>query len=68
MGTTATIQTETERAIRRLLSRHTGDGGVYVPRATPEREAFRAARVGGFVNEDGFLTRKGRHLLAGATF
>ena len=55
---------DSDQAIGRLISRHYGDGGVYVPRSAGERETLKAAQLAGFVNEEGFLTRKGRNLVA----
>lgn len=46
-----------------LLRHHYGDGGVYVPQGGARR-IFAAATGLGYVNEDGYLTRKGRELLA----
>jgi hypothetical protein len=53
-----------EQAIARLIARRYGDGGVYVPRQQPRRGALKDAIAGGFVSEDGFITSKGRRLLA----
>ena len=53
-----------EQAIARLIARRYGDGGVYVPRQPPRRRALKDAIAGGFVSEDGFITSKGRRLLA----
>ena len=53
-----------DRAVARLIARRYGDGGVYVPRQQPRRGALKDAIAGGFVSEDGFITSKGRRLLA----
>ena len=55
---------EHDQAIARLIARRYGDGGVYVPRQQPRRGVLQDAIDGGFVSEDGFITRKGRRLLA----
>jgi hypothetical protein len=55
---------EQERAIARVIACHYGDGGVYLPRERGGREALRAAVDRGFVDSQGFLTPKGRRLLA----
>lgn len=52
-----------EARIVALLRHHYGDGGVYVPRGGARRVFEEASRLG-FINEDGYLTRKGRELLA----
>ncbi len=52
-----------EAHIVALLRHHYGDGGVYVPEGGARRVFLEAARLG-FINEDGYLTRKGRELLA----
>lgn len=57
------LQVPTEQAIARLLSCRYGDGGVYLPRGT-RHHAVSAAIAGGFLSEDGFVTRKGRDLIA----
>ncbi len=53
-----------DQAIARLIARRYGDGGVYVPRQQPRHGALQDAIAGGFVSEDGFVTPKGRRLLA----
>ncbi|MGB1881575.1 MAG: hypothetical protein ACPHTD_12745 [Gammaproteobacteria bacterium] len=55
---------ELEHDIVRLLSHHYGDGGIYMPRGAGGSDTLRAAVAGGFVSHDGFITRKGRQLLA----
>ena len=51
-----------EARIVALLRHHYGDGGVYVEGGA--RRVFLEASRLGFINEDGYLTRKGRELLA----
>lgn len=53
-----------EARIVALLRHHYGDGGVYVPEGGARRRVFLEASRLGFINEDGYLTRKGRELLA----
>jgi hypothetical protein len=53
-----------EHAVARLLAHHYGDGGVYIPRHNSGSEALQVAVASGFVSDDGFITRKGRTLLA----
>ena len=53
-----------DQAIARLISRRYGDGGVYVPRQHSRRGSLAEAIAKGFVSEEGFLTSKGRRLLA----
>ena len=55
---------EREQAIARLLACRYGDGGVYVPRYARRGNELKEAIAAGFISEDGFVTRKGRHLLA----
>ena len=50
--------------LARVLSRHYGDGAVYLPRQGARREVLRRAVDRGLVSSEGFITRKGRHLLA----
>jgi hypothetical protein len=50
--------------IARLIGRHYGDGGVYLTQDRNQQETFSRAISGGFVSREGFLTRKGRQLLA----
>ena len=54
-----------ENAIAKLLNQRYGDGIVYAPRER-ERDVMQAAIAGGFVSDEGFVTRKGRALLARA--
>jgi len=55
-----------ESAIAKLLDRRYGDGIVYEPRHA-NRDLLQAAIAGGFVSEEGYVTRKGRALLARAS-
>jgi hypothetical protein len=52
-----------ESQIAAMLECRYGDGMVYLPRGTP-RNILHAAMEHGFVDADGYLTRKGRALLA----
>ena len=58
------IQPEREHDIARLLAYRYGDGGIYVPRQLAHTNSLEAAINGGFISSDGFITRKGRRLLA----
>lgn len=55
---------EREQAIARLLACRYGDGGIYLPRRAQQTDTFEDAIADGFVSNDGFITRKGRRLLA----
>ncbi len=55
--------TSTESAIAQLLNHRYGDGVVYVPRDHSELLLHKAIAAG-FVSEEGYVTRKGRALLA----
>ena len=55
---------EREQAIARLLSCRYGDGGIYLPRRAQQSDTLVDAIADGFVSVDGFITRKGRRLLA----
>jgi hypothetical protein len=68
MDTQYQNQAGRDQAIARLLSFRYGDGGIYVPRHAPESALLRDALASGFVSEDGFVTRKGRRLLAKTDF
>jgi hypothetical protein len=59
---TAPPSANPESAIARLLACRYGDG-VYLRRDVGG-EVLRAAIAGGFLSEDGFVTRAGRRLLA----
>ena len=56
--------TDSERAIARVIAHRYGDGGVYIPRQERRPVALELAIADGFVSQDGFITRKGRRLLA----
>ncbi len=60
--------TISEQTIARAIARHYGDGGVYMPDDAERVDAMKQAVTNGFVSEDGFVTRKGRRLLARAEF
>ncbi|MGH8520129.1 MAG: hypothetical protein ACREU9_01525 [Gammaproteobacteria bacterium] len=49
--------------IASVLRHHYGDGDLYVPEGTPESVVYKAIALG-YLSEDGYLTRKGRDLLA----
>jgi hypothetical protein len=53
-----------EQAIAQVIAHHYGDGGVYVPRDLERFDAMQQAIANGFLSEEGFVTRKGRRLLA----
>jgi hypothetical protein len=52
-----------ESDIAVLLEHRYGDGIVYLPKGGPKELYARAVKQG-FISEDGYLTRKGRALLA----
>ena len=52
-----------ERQIAELLECRFGDGMVYLPKTKP-MQLLRAAVLNGFIDAEGYLTRKGRILLA----
>lgn len=54
--------------IARLLSSHYGDGTIYLPRERAARATVNRAVRAGFLTDDGFITRKGRRLLAHTEF
>jgi hypothetical protein len=56
---------ESEQKIASLLASRYGDGVVYIPR-NGAKSLFFDAMANGFISEDGFVTRKGRALLARA--
>ena len=64
MDTRSSCLPEREHAIARLIAYRYGDGGIYLPRQACHSDALEDAIAGGFVSEDGFVTRKGRQLLA----
>lgn len=62
-STSSSDNTVPESQIAAMLECRYGDGMVYLPRNLP-RGVFTAAMAGGFVDAEGYLTRKGRALLA----
>jgi hypothetical protein len=52
-----------ERQIAELLECRFGDGMVYLPKTKP-RQLLYLAVINGFIDTEGYLTRKGRLLLA----
>ena len=54
---------ELESDIAKVLQYHYGDGLVYLPSHQPE-SLFKIARNKGFIDQEGYLTRKGRYLIA----
>lgn len=50
-------------ALAQLLTQRYGDGAVYLSRHQSPR-LLEAARAAGLISPDGYLTRKGRQLLA----
>ena len=54
---------ELESDIAKVLQFRYGDGLVYLPSNQPE-SLFKMARNKGFIDQEGYLTRKGRYLLA----
>ena len=54
---------ETERVMAELLANRYGDGVVYIE-SDQQRQLFRRAVAQGFVTSNGFVTLKGRGLLA----
>lgn len=53
----------TETEIVRLLNNRFGDGVVYLSRNMPRR-LYQLAMKKGLISEEGYITRKGRTLLA----
>lgn len=52
-----------EARIARVLENRYGDGLVYLPKEWP-RQLLSLAKQFGFIDAEGYLTRKGRALLA----
>jgi len=52
-----------EPQIVEVLSHRYGDGNIYIPSGAP-RELWARAFELGYISEDGYITRKGRELLA----
>ena len=67
-GSAAGGNDERDYAIARLLAHRYGDGVVYIPREGGNRALLEHAVADGFVSADGFVTRKGRNLLARKEF
>ena len=57
------LEQDMESDIARVLEYRYGDGLVYLPKHRPER-LFNMAKTEGFIDHEGYLTRKGRSLLA----
>lgn len=57
------IEPELESDIAKVLQFRYGDGLVYLPSNQPD-SLLRMARSKGFIDHEGYLTRKGRYLLA----
>ena len=53
---------EDESRIARILQYHYGDGLVYLPRGN-SKELLSIAKDRGFIDSEGYITRKGRALL-----
>jgi len=60
--TSGTLQ-NLELRIARVLEHRYGDGMVYLPKEWPE-QLLSLAKQFGFIDAEGYLTRKGRTLLA----
>ena len=54
---------ELESNIAKVLQFRFGDGLVYLPKHQPE-SLYKMAKNKGFIDQEGYLTRKGRYLLA----
>jgi hypothetical protein len=57
------LDQNTEADIAKVLEHRYGDGLVYLPKKQPE-SLFKIAKTEGFIDLEGYLTRKGRYLLA----
>jgi hypothetical protein len=57
------VARELEQGVAGILANRYGDGSVYLPQKG-QRQFLEAAIAGGFVSEEGFVTRKGRNLIA----
>lgn len=57
------LEQDMESDIARVLEYRYGDGLVYLPKHQPE-SLFKIAKTKGFIDQEGYLTRKGRSLLA----
>jgi hypothetical protein len=58
--------THASQPVEKLLAHHYGDGCIYLPKSM-NSGVLQDAKRQGFVSDDGFLTRKGRNFLAGAS-
>lgn len=59
-------ENSTEVECAKVVARRYGDGTVYLPAGTP-RALFYICIQRGLISDEGFVTRKGRELLAGYT-
>ncbi len=59
----SSLERDIESDIVKVLEHRYGDGLVYLPKHQPE-SIFKMAKIKGFVDQEGYLTRKGRTLLA----
>ncbi len=57
------LEQDMESDIAKALEYRYGDGLVYLPKHQPE-SLYKLATTKGFVDPEGYLTRKGRSLLA----
>lgn len=57
------LDQEMESDIAKVLEHRYGDGLVYLPKHQPE-SLYKLAANEGFVDQEGYLTRKGRSLIA----
>ena len=57
------LQEPLEAGIVRLIESHSGDGSVHVPKRTDPLLLANAIELG-LVNDEGFITAKGRRVLA----
>jgi len=64
MDVQSALSVDFQMAIARVIACRYGDGGLYLPREREPAAALALAMRAGFVSEDGFVTRKGRSLLA----
>ncbi len=62
-STTSSNVQNLEARIAQVLEHRYGDGLVYLPREWPE-QLLSLAKQFGFIDDEGYLTRKGRTLLA----
>jgi translation initiation factor 2 beta subunit (eIF-2beta)/eIF-5 len=60
---TSGLEQNIESDIAKVLEYRYGDGLVYLPKHQPE-SLFKIAKNQGFIDPEGYLTRKGRGLLA----